>query len=75
MECDSTHQQVCSALKQIVWIEDSLVMSSQVRADCLPRGEAHLDRDLGPAPVLAHKVESPLVRYQLEPQSRVTFKL
>lgn len=61
-----THQQVCSILKQIVGIEDSLVMPSQVWANGFARGKAHVKRNLGPSPVLADDVKPALLCYQLK---------
>lgn len=66
-----THQQVRSTLKQIVGVEDFLIMPSQVRADSFARAKAHLYGNLGPVPVPADNIESTVIGYQLKQQGKL----
>lgn len=67
-----THQQVCSTLKQIVGVEDFLIMPSQVWADSFAGAKAHLYGNLGPVPVSADNIESTCISYQLKQQGKTS---
>ncbi len=55
-----------SCLEQIIWVENPLIVSTKVRANCFARSKAHLQCDLGPSPVFTDHIKASLLFDQLD---------
>lgn len=60
-----TYGQIGSNLEQVKRVQDSLIVCTQMRANCFAWSEAHLDRYLRPPSLSANSIEPSLFIHQL----------
>lgn len=63
---EGTYGEIGSNLEKVIWVEDPLIMCTQMRPDGFTRSKSHLDRYLGPAPLSADCIKASLFIHQLK---------
>lgn len=62
---ERTYGEIGSNLEEVIWVEDPLIVCTQMRPDGFSRSKSHLDRYLSPAPLSADGIKASLFIHQL----------